>query len=149
MTGQEIAIIILSSTLVIFIFAYIKSLMVFDGYSKKNKELSDELEKSKNELSTYNFNTAFIPGRTVLIKEYGVSNSGENFKADFIATITKVTKTNVQVSATDVKTISKYSTPPMKQSLLDFMTGRWVEIEDVELIKDETYFRDIKLNALL
>ena len=151
---MEITIFILS-TLCLIQFVCIVFLSNF--LIKNIKEGKNKIEELEGEVEEFN---SIIPGDKVFFNYNLITWENNNkdhtfsFNVDYEADVIEVAKNKLKVNAYLVVGVNQApdfykKDPNYKSGLITFMTGKWINRKDVNLLMDQEYIRDRKLNKLL
>jgi hypothetical protein len=141
---MEKIIFVLSILAVLQFLSNLKLLSIISSLKKKISKLEEEVEEFDE----------IIPGDKVTFNT-GLTWKGRvSFDVTYEALVTDVTEKSVKVDAYDVTFISGIpsevsSTPNYKNSILGFMTDKWVDRKEVSLILDKQIIRNKKLSKIL
>lgn len=113
---------------------------------------SERLRKIKELENKINNMESFVPGCRVLIPNYGLSQTSTktDFKVDYVAEVLEVSTEKIKINILDFTSNDTIANDPsMKNSIIHFMSNKWVEKDRAEIILDQSYVRDTKINKIL
>lgn len=91
-------------------------------------------------------------GDNAIISDYRLQTKGDNpikFCVTYEVEILEVSLDNVKVKTIDYQSNDSYANDPAnKQSILNYINGKWFNKSEVEILIDEKKKRNIKLNKL-
>lgn len=148
---NSIAILALSIS-VFAIISVVFNIVLYSKILELLKLLNDtkrDLEKIKEDAVEL---VEIEPGDNGIISNFGLTTNDENpisFKITYEVEILEVSVDSLKVKAIDYTSNDRYAKDPSnKKSIIDFMNGKWVKRDEVELLMDTKKRRNIKLNKL-
>ena len=122
------------------------------------KKLNSEISKLKSEISNQSLKQKslfkFYIGSKALLNDYQLVNTNKDgkktdFSVDYEVEVVDISETEIKVKAMDFVGNDSFSRDPKNKSgILAFLQDKWISKKEAQLIMDESYNRQVKLEEL-
>lgn len=115
-----------------------------DKVDSKVRELENKIKAQEDLVS-------IDPGDKAILPNYGLCYDGkDDFSVTYEIEILEVAIDKVKVKAIDYTSTDKIARDPQRrQGIIDFLDGKWVRKNEIELVVDDQMRREKKLNQIL
>ena len=142
-----ILLIVMSLTPVILLF-------IIYGMFINIKKLTSEVSELKNKISQQNQKQKsllkFYIGSKALLNDYSlIADKKTEFTVDYEVEVVDISETEIKVKALNFVGNDSFSRDPQnRQSIISFLQDKWISKNEAQLILDESYSRQSKLEEL-